>query len=84
MKKTYMRPEIMFESFTLSTNIAGDCQIKTWTPSEGNCAYTYEDEFFGELYLFVDGVTACKDNDADGEYNGICYHAPADNNLFNS
>ena len=83
MKKTYTAPEILFEDFVLSTNIAGDCDPKTGTPSQGTCAYTYEDEFLGTVKLFVSDVDACKTVEADGEYNGICYHTFADT-LFNS
>lgn len=84
MKKTYTTPQIAFESFVLSTNIAGDCEVKTWTPSKGNCAYSYTDEFLGEVKLFTSDVNACKTINADGEYNGICYHVFVDNSLFNS
>lgn len=84
MKKTYMKPQIMFESFSVSTNIAGDCDVKTQTPSSGNCAYTVEDEFLGAINYFTNEVYACETKEADGEYNGICYHVPYGDNLFNS
>lgn len=88
MKKVYTKPEIMFESFTLSASIAGDCGTKTNTPSQGNCAYG-EDTDFG-VAIFTDAVTACvykesNDGSADGIFNGICYHVPTEGmNLFNS
>ena len=84
MKKVYTKPEIMFESFTLSQAIAGDCTVKTSTPSEGNCAYGYKDEFFGDVVLFTNDMNACEFQQPDG-YNGICYDVPtASNLLFNS
>ena len=84
MKKTYVKPRIVIETFGLSTSIAGDCETKTNTPNSGKCAYTYEDEFFGEINLFIEGVDACKIKEQDG-YNGICYHVPLDTTtLFNS
>lgn len=88
MKKVYLKPEIMFESFTLCENIAGNCEVKTHTPSQGNCAYTYDDEFGGAVVLFTSKVSACgvdgQFEDDDGT-NGFCYHVPAENNtLFNS
>lgn len=83
MKKTYTKPQIIFEDFILSANIAGNCEVKTETSSRGNCAYTYIDEFFGEMKLFTLDVGACSDKEQDG-YNGICYHTFADNSLFNS
>ena len=84
MKRAYSKPEIMFESFSLSTNIAGDCEVRTNTPAQGVCAYTYEDEFGGTVTLFTSKVAACGDTEVSDEYGGICYHTFANNNLFNS
>ncbi len=84
MKKTYIKPEIVFENFSLSTNIAASCDFKTYTPNSGTCAYTYEDEFLGTINLFLSDVNACTTKEADGEYNGFCYHTPYDQTLFNS
>ncbi len=83
MKKTYQKPEILFESFISSTNIAGNCGEKIG-PSTGVCAYTYKDEFLGDLSVFVDGISNCTTKEADGEYNGLCYHVPTGNSMFNS
>lgn len=85
MKKTYTKPEIMFESFVLSSNIAGDCEAKTNLPSNSTCGLD-----FSGLIVFMTGMAGCKDIQVDnvggdGEYNGICYHVPTgDKNLFNS
>ena len=84
MKKTYTKPEIVFENFLMSTSIAGDCDPKTHTPSLNQCAYSYEDEFAGTVNLFIDNVNACTTKEADGEYNGFCYHVFTGSNLFNS
>ncbi len=89
MKKTYEKPQIMFESFTLSTNIAGDCEIKTWLPSNTSCGM----EFSDGTTIFLDTMNGCSaenggipvvSEDGDGEWNGICYHVPFGENLFNS
>ena len=85
MKKFYTKPEIMFDSFTLSTNIAGDCEEKMNLPSNSSCGLD-----FSGLMVFLDGMGGCTnikvDNvGGDGEFNGICYHVPSgDKNLFNS
>ena len=81
MKKLYSKPEIMFESFSVSTNIAGGCGIPTHTPSEGNCAY----EASGVM-IFTDAVSQCAVKaPGDAAYNGLCYHVPIDTgSLFNS
>lgn len=84
MKKVYEKPQIMFESFTLSTNIAGDCEHKTWTPNSGTCAYEIE-TVVGTRFVFISEVQSCTTKEQDGEFNGICYHNPSEaNNLFNS
>ena len=82
MKRTYMKPEIIFENFALTTNIAGDCEVKTSTPNSGSCPYTWEDEF-GSYSVFVDS-SVCGNVVADGN-DGICYHVPTEtNSVFNS
>lgn len=87
MRKAYTKPDIAFESFSLSTSIAGNCEVKTYTPNSGNCGYK-----FGSFMVFIEGVNACTYKVADGDKkivdeNGdaFCYHVPSpSNNLFNS
>lgn len=86
MKKNYSKPEIMFESFTMSSNIAGDCEVKTNTPSKGTCAYEMEvsNEFITEtVFVFVSDITACHYTEPEG-HNGVCYHTFENSSLFNS
>ncbi|MBQ8813365.1 MAG: hypothetical protein IJZ85_02555 [Lachnospiraceae bacterium] len=85
MKKIYTKPEIMFESFALSSNIAGDCEMQTNLPSNSTCGLD-----FSGLKVFLDGMGGCSDIEVDnvggdGEYNGICYHVmTGGKNLFAS
>ena len=87
MKKIYTKPEILFEDFAMSDSIAAGCEVITDTPNAGNCGVS-----FGKgRVLFLDGMSLCtrpvKDGvpDADGLYDGYCYHVPSQlNNLFNS
>jgi hypothetical protein len=87
MRKAYAKPDIVFESFALSTSIAGNCEVKTYTPNSGNCGYK-----FGGIMVFITDVTGCKLQIPDGSENivdengdAFCYHNPSeDNNLFNS
>lgn len=88
MKKAYVKPAIMFESFSLSTNIAGDCEKIIDNQNRGNCGME-----FGDITVFISEYTGCSTNDGvtidvggdDGSYNGLCYHVPFDTkNLFNS
>ena len=87
MKKLYSKPEIMFEDFTLSENIAGDCEAPfVGNPSKDSCAIVGT----GEQNIFSGRVSACEFKPEDfGQspdmWNGLCYHTPTDaNNLFNS
>ena len=86
MKKVYSKPQIMFESFSLSQNIAAGCEEKTHTPAARACAVD-----FSGLKLFLEGMSGCSDitvanQGGDGEFNGICYHVFTDgsSNFFNS
>lgn len=81
MKKEYTKPEIMFEDFTLSTNIAGDCGNVVTTHAENVCGIE-----FGVDFIFLTGVQGCtKEIETDDHYSGICYHNPTDiGRLFNS
>ena len=84
MKKTYSKPDIAFESFSLSTSIAGNCEVKTDTKGGGECGYPMD----GLGMLFIVGMGACTTPITDEmslNFNGFCYHVPMENsNLFNS
>ena len=80
MKKTYSKPDIFFEDFSLSTNIAAGCEKKPFNHSEA-CAVRW-----GGLMLFTEKIN-CKDKiiDGDPEYNKLCYHVPSQSfNVFYS
>ena len=81
MKKIYKKPVIMFEDFSLSVSIAGDCGIIIDSHASGNCGM-----IMGEDRVFMEGINGCDgDWGVDGVYNNICYHNPVDgNDLFNS
>lgn len=85
MKKAYSKPEIVFENFSLSTNIAGDCEWKTNTWSSNMCGL----ESTGIGTVFMDYMTRCDFKadmigEDDAAYGNICYHVPYGENLFNS
>ena len=87
MKKTYSKPEIFFEDFSLSTSISVGCDRIVGNPTEGNCAVTGT----GGVAIFADDMTGIcvftpgsfgQPNDT---WDGFCYHVPSDqNDLFNS
>ena len=83
MKKTYTKPQILFEDFALSTSISAGCELETPEPSYfENCGYNVDPRL--PDIIFLQG-TQCNRYPDDGLYNGFCYHNPTDAaNLFNS
>lgn len=82
MKKQYSKPDILFESFTLSTSIAGSCETVLDNPSANQCGIK-----MGFKTYFTESVAGCSTDviDGSGDLNGLCYHVPFDtNNVFNS
>ena len=83
MRKAYSKPQIMFEDFTLSTNIAAGCEYKNGVlPSSGKhgCGL-----LMGPMVVFVDALCDVSVGVSDGERDGICYDVPfGDNNIFAS
>ena len=84
MKKKYSRPDIAFESFSLSSSIAGNCEVKTDTKGGGECGYPLDG--LGSIFLLNMGDCVVKITDEQSlNFNGFCYHIPTENsNLFNS
>lgn len=86
MKKTYVKPDIVFESFMLCTSIATTCVfVAHSTPN--SCPYV--EEWDGEpISIFSSSMSRCDFKDDDGEqdpYDRICYHNPSSlNNVFGS
>lgn len=81
MKKEYKAPRIAFESFAASTNIAGDCEKATHTPSQMQCGL----EVPGGITLFLDGIQDCFFKQSDMPFDGFCYHIPTETmTYFNS
>ena len=79
MKKRYTKPDIAFESFSLSTSIAS-CDVKIEGAYGGECGLWMDD-----IFVFIVGVTGCDAQIPDDGSNGICYHVPnGDNSMFNS
>ena len=78
MKKTYNRPEIVFENFNISSSIAA-C-AKEADSTRDSCGYAY----IAGRTLFVEENTGCSVVALDGS-NGICFYIPtADTSLFAS
>ena len=73
MKKTYSKPEIFYESFSLSQNIAAGCEIKD--PHDPKLEMTGAGVNGGIGYAFSTSCDADVTNGGgDGWYNNVCYH----------
>lgn len=84
MKKTYKKPVIYFEKFSLATSIAGTCEVQTDTPAARQCGVD-----FGFGTLFLDDMNDVCSKPVEDEpldmYDGACYDVPYDSkDLFNS
>ena len=87
MKKTYSAPKILFESFTMSTNIAAGCEEIIRTFDQGNCAIegTGGISVFSGTMVNICDYTPADMGNPDDMWNGFCYHVPTEKtNLFNS
>lgn len=83
MKKVYSKPEILFENFALSLNIANaGCEIRD--PHHELLAFTGMGADGGVGYAFTNSCDVNMDNGSgDGEHNGICYHVFSSNGGMN-
>lgn len=86
MKKAYSKPEILFEDFSLSVNIAGNCSPIAGSPTEGECSIIGS----GGEPVFTGDIAGCMFKPEDmgygsDEWDEICYNVPFDYaNYFNS
>ncbi len=81
MKKTYVKPELYFESFELSSNIAAGCSpTAIVNHAENTCPYVVENVFA----VFQNETSGCKYT-PDQVGNKVCYGVPTDDKrLFSS
>lgn len=79
MKKTYIKPDINFDSFEVNTNIA-QCTSKA-NSVQNVCSLTV-----GRRKIFTSSVADCTYAVQDGENTwSLCYYVPlGDNNVFGS
>lgn len=58
MKKTYEKPEIAFDDFTLSNTIAASCERYNSSPSINQCGYI---NIAGDRVFYSGGMAGCED-----------------------
>lgn len=79
MKKTYDKPVILFDDFSLSTTIAAGCEFTTNLQGENVCGYPTRNG-----NVFTSEVNGCEYHEPDTN-DSLCYHVPNDYaNIFNS
>lgn len=86
MKKVYSKPDVFFEDFSLSTNIAAGCEEKA-NFAEETCGLEVEFTDTITVTLLNGDISACAPecDPKDYGYNNLCYHNPSeDYNLYNS
>ena len=82
MKKPYIKPQIAFESFQLSTSIAASCALLGTNSAQYVCPVEDPDSGF---MLFAEDITSLCDTAPMGGNDGICYDVPLENwNVFSS
>lgn len=69
MKKEYVKPEIVFESFKMSTSIAGPCVFDHNATDRSSCSVDV-----GGFTLFSSEGTC----EVIGNESEVCYHVPTD------
>ena len=77
MKKSYSKPQIVFESFTLSTDIASGCNLTNVNQASASAGCGLWVDDFDVLFNMGTG-SACSVGPDDGQNNTICYHNPDD------
>ena len=86
MKKAYSKPDMVFESFTMSTNIAGDCEGNpVHNPSRYVCGIPGSGPGMNLFSADMTGANGCQIPHQDDVNDEFCYHNPSEySNLFNS
>lgn len=78
MKKSYVKPQVHFENFQLSANIAGNCGTAVHHSEE--CTFIE-----GVGTLFATGATGCNFSVGDDGNADFCHHGPnANTSIFSS
>lgn len=86
MKKTYQKPRVLIESFTVSEMIAAGSNCGAVVNLMDGARCTSDNVLISEALVigfFIDGDTCDYPYTAD-EYEGVCLHGPADNAIYTS
>ena len=79
MKKSYIKPDIMFDSFSMCGSVAS-CEINA-NFQENSCGV----KMTADITLFTEEAQGCSWKVKEQEYDGLCYHVPFESyNVFGS
>ena len=85
MKKTYSKPSVVIENFTLSTNVAGDCEKPFNLQAQFVCGIPDDNGVGMNIFDPSKGGSCVIPGEDDAKFDGFCYHIPTETNeLFNS
>ncbi len=73
MKKAYVKPQIVFESFQLSTSIAASCALIGTQLAQYVCPFEDPDSGF---LIFAESVASPCDTAPVGGNDSVCYDVP--------
>lgn len=76
MKKNYIKPQIAYESFQLSTSIAASCALLATSSAQYVCPVTDPESGF---ILFADSPASSCDTVPVGGSDSVCYDIPVAN-----
>jgi hypothetical protein len=80
MKKAYSKPDVLFDSFSMSQSIANACEIRA-NHQKGICGVVFTES----ITIFNSDARACTLRYEDEQYDGLCYHVPHESyNVFQS
>ena len=90
MKKNYQKPDIFFEDFAFSSNIAAGCGVADKV-HDSVCQYNANHGNPDDCHFYDNGAKlflesgSCLSTPVDGMFGNLCYHtAGEDSRIFNS
>lgn len=69
MKRTYQKPQLLYEDFSLSGCLIASCQVNPLADAEGTCTVPFDPNNDNGIYIFSDPV------------NGPCHVQPPKGSL---
>jgi hypothetical protein len=84
MKKNYLKPDIFFEDFAFSSNIAASCGVTSSLHSQDGCTYyaSFGDPrsciFVNNDWVVFSNYSSCEWAPEEKDPTNLCYHVSSD------